>query len=231
MTRARRLLDDLRTAATMPRRSIVLSRGAPEEDEAWHAFRRPHPRYRIVGRNAVGAALLPLDGFADADEYLADLRYARRRVRRAARLGYAVHTFDPNERRADLFAIHTSLPERQGRAMDEQYLDPAAEYRTGSYCDYVGVFRGDVLVAYSIVEYAGDIACLSRILGHGDHLADGTMFFLTAGIVDHVKRFRPRTRYLFYDMYFGAADGLRQFKAHLGFRPYLVRWTREPATP
>jgi|tagenome__1003787_1003787.scaffolds.fasta_scaffold20907356_2 hypothetical protein len=226
--RVRRLVGDLRTAATMPRVAIVLSRGAAEEEEILRSFRRPHPRYRVVGRNAVGAALLPLDDFADVDEYLAGLRYARRRVRRAARLGYTVGTFDPRERRGELLAINTSLPERQGRPMDAGYVDAEAEYPTGPDLDYLGVFRGEALVAYTMIGYAGDLATLSRIMGHGDYLADGTMFFLTAGVVEHVKRVRPQTRYLFYDMFFGAADGLREFKAHLGFRPYFVRWKREP---
>jgi hypothetical protein len=218
----------MRTAATMPRVDIVLSRGAAEEEEILRAFRRRHPRYRVVSRNAVGAALLALDEFAGVEEYLANLRYARRRVRRAARLGYTVGNFDPNGRRAELLAIHTSLPERQGRAIDPGYLDPRAEYRVDPQTDYLGVFRDDVLVAYTIVEYAGDIAVLSRIMGHGVHLEDGTMFLLTAGVVENVKRVRPQTRFLFYDMFFGAGDGLRQFKTHLGFRPYLVRWKREP---
>lgn len=227
MSRVRRLLDDLRTARAMPRVEIVLSRGALEEERLLSAFRRPHPRYRIVSRMAVGAALLPLDEFGDVEAYLTKLRYARRRVRRAGRLGYTVRVFDPNERRSDLLSIHTSLPERQGRAIDSEYLDPAAEYPSGPNIEYLGVFRQDVLLAYSRVEYAGDIASLARIMGHGDHMADGTMFLLVAGIVEHVKAVRPQTRYLFYDMFFGAADGLRQFKAHLGFRPHFVRWKRE----
>jgi hypothetical protein len=227
VSRVRRLLDDLRVAAAMPRVEIVLSRGAPEEEEFLRGVRGRHPRYRIVGSKAVGAALLPIEEFTTLEEYLANLRYARRRVRRAGRLGYTVRVFDPNERRSDLLSIHTSLPERQGRAIDSEYLDPAPEYRTGPTIEYLGVFRQDVLLAYSRVEYAGDIASLARIMGHGDHMADGTMFLLVAGIVEHVKAVRPQTRYLFYDMFFGAADGLRQFKAHLGFRPHFVRWKRE----
>jgi hypothetical protein len=34
-------------------------------------------------------------------------------------------------------------------------------------------------------------------------------------------------------MFFGAAEGLREFKTHLGFRPHYVRWTRghKPGSP
>jgi hypothetical protein len=224
----RRLLADLRTAATMPRVAVVASRGDPDEDDLLRAFSRPHPRYRIVGSKVVGAALLPLDDFDDVDGYLADLRYARRRVRRARRLGYAIGPFDPDERRSELLAIHGSLPERQGQPIGAAYLHPAAVYERGPLVEYLGVFRDGTLLAYGQLLYAGEIVGLNRVMGHGDHLGDGIMFLLMAGVIEHVKATRPDTRYVFYDMFFGAGTGLRGFKTHLGFRPHYVRWKREP---
>ncbi|MET0819070.1 MAG: hypothetical protein ABWZ67_16010 [Solirubrobacteraceae bacterium] len=221
------LLDDLRTAAAMPRVDIVLSRGRPREEAVLRDFRRRHPRFRVVGRKAVGVALLSLDGFADADDYLDGLRYARRRVRRAARLGYSVALFDPNQRRSEMFAIHASMPERQGRPIDPEYLDPDATYELAPDIEYIGVFRADVVVAYCKLLYTGDIVAMARVMGHGDHLEEGVMFFLTAGIVEHVKSKHPETRWVFYDMFFGAGAGLRSFKTHLGFQPHYVRWKRE----
>jgi hypothetical protein len=232
-SRVSHVIADLRTAAKMPRVDIVASRGEPAEEEVLRFFSRPHPRYRIVGNKTFGAALLPLDDFEDVEAYLADLRYARRRVRRAARLGYAVHPFEPEERRSELLAIHTSLPQRQGRPIDDAYLDPAAQYETGPFMEYLGVFQDDALVAYSHLWYAGEIVGMNRVMGHGDHLANGVMFLLMAGIVEHVKGTRPDIHYVFYDMFFGAAEGLREFKTHLGFRPHHVRWTRghKPGSP
>jgi hypothetical protein len=225
-SRVRHAIADLRTAARMPRVHVIASRGEPSEEEVLRFFTRPHPRYRIVGNKAVGAALLPLDAFDDATQYLAGLRYARRRVRRAERLGYVVAPFAPEDRRPELLAIHTSLPERQGQPIDTAYVDPDAEYETGSHMEYLGVFREDVLTAYSHLWYAGEIVGVNRIMGHGDHLDDGIMFLLMAGLVDHVKATRPGIRYVFYDMFFGAGQGLREFKIHLGFRPHYVRWER-----
>jgi hypothetical protein len=111
--------------------------------------------------------------------------------------------------------------------MDAPYLDPGASFEVGPHVEHVGVFRGGVLVAYSELLYAGEIAVMNRVLGHGDYLADGIMFLLTAGIVEHLKAVHPESRYLYYDMFFGASDGLREFKTHLGFRPHWVRWRRE----
>ena len=229
--RPHRLLADVRTAVRMPRLDVVASRGAPSEEEILRFLRRPHPRYRIVGSKVVGAALLRLDEFDDVEGYLAPLRSTRKRVRRATRLGYTVALFDPNDRRSELLAIHTSLPERQGEPIDPSYLDPGAVYAAGADVEYVGVFRDDALVAYSELRYAGEMVGMNRVMGHGDHLADSIMFLLMAGIVGHVKEAHPETRYVFYDMFFGAGEGLREFKTRVGVRPYYVHWKRAPKHP
>jgi hypothetical protein len=229
--RLRRLLGDLRTAATMERVTVVLSHGSEHEDAVLRRFRRRHPRYKLVASKAVGVALLPLEGFADMEGYLAGLRTARKRVRRAERAGYTFSEFDPDERGAELLEIHASLPERQGRPIDPEYLDPDAVPARGPNVEYVGVLHDGVVVAYGRLDYLGEVAGIGRVMGHGDHLDNGVMFLLTARIVEHVKTTRPDVRYLLYDMFFGAPDGLRAFKTWLGFRPYYVRWTREPARP
>jgi hypothetical protein len=222
-----RLVEDVRTAARMPRVEIVLSRGAEDEDDVMRWFTGRHPRYKIIGAKTFGVALLPLDTVADADDYLADKRYARRRVRRATRLGYSVEVFDADARQQDLLAIHSSLPERQGRPIDADYLDPDATPRRGPNVDHLGVLLDGTVVAYTRLDYVGDIAGLGRVMGHGDHLDNGVMWLLMSGTVEHVKSTRPQARWLFYDMFFGAHAGLRSFKTNAGFRPYYVRWRRE----
>jgi hypothetical protein len=227
----RRLVADIRTAATMPRIDVVVSFGGSAEDEILRSVSRPHPRYRVVGRKAVGVALLPLGEYDDVEAYLANHRYARRRVRRAARLGYRASLFDPNERRGELLRIHASIPERQGRPIDAAYLDKSPTYELAPHREHLGIMRDDIIVAYSELEYAGEIVGTSRIMGHGDYLADGIMFFLVSSIVEHVKTVRPRTRYIYYDTFFGAGEGLRAFKRNTGFQPYYVRWRRKVTTP
>ena len=227
MTRLGGLAADLRTAAAMPRVRVVVSRGDPAEEQMLHDFRRRHPRYRVVGRKSVGAALLDLGDVPDTDAYLAGLRKTRRCARRAEKRGYTVGLFDPGARRDDLLAIHASVPERQGRPIDEHLLEAEHLYETAPNLEYVGVFHDATLVAYCGVEYAGDVAAVARIMGHGDHLRDGVMFLLVTGVVGRVKEGHPATRWLFYDTFFGAGPGLREFKEHLGLRPHLVRWTRE----
>lgn len=229
--RLARLRDDLRTALAMPRVEVVASRGGALEEAMFAYLSRPHPRYRIVANKSFGAALLPLDEFDGVDEYLAPRRYVRRRARTASRRGYTTDLFDMDERRSDLLAIHRSLPERQGQPISASYLDPDAAYETDPAVQCLGVFHEDVVVAYSELRYVGDVVTMNRLMGHGDHLDAGVMCLLMAGVVEHVKAVRPDTRYVFYDTFFGASDGLRTFKTHLGFRPHYVRWKRELPVP
>src|SRR4051794_8583936 len=53
--------------------------------------------------------------FHDFDAYRAEHRTARKRAARAARLGYEVAEIDRADYEDDVFAINTSLAERQGR--------------------------------------------------------------------------------------------------------------------
>jgi hypothetical protein len=228
LPRLRRLLGDVRTAIAMPRVDIVASRGEASEDRVLEYLGGAHPRYKIVGNKVIGASLLPLDDFDDVDEYLADRRYARRRVRRASKLGYTIAPFDVEDRQSELLAIHKSLPERQGQPIRAAYLESEVVRDPNLNLESIGVFHDDVLVAYSELMYAGEVVTMNRVMGHGDHLDQGVMFLLMAGIVEHVKKNRPEIRYVFYDMFFGAADGLRYFKTQLGFHPHYVRWKREP---
>jgi hypothetical protein len=223
----RRLVGDVRIAARMPRVDIILSRGSEREDAVLRWFSGRHPRYKVIGAKTFGVALMALNEVSGAEDYLADRRYARRRVRRATRLGYRTELFDAFAHQQDLLAIHASLPERQGRPIDPSYLDPDAQPRRGPHVDYLGVLLDGTVVAYSRLDYVGDTAGLGRIMGHGDHLDNGVMWLLMSAIVEHVKSTRPQARWLFYDTFFGAPAGLRAFKTNAGFRPYYVRWRRE----
>ena len=52
------------------------------------------------------------------------------------------------------------------------------QHRTHTY----GVLSGRTLVAYLTLHRAGDLAMVSMILGHGDHLRNDIMYLLIAGI-------------------------------------------------
>jgi hypothetical protein len=81
--------------------------------------------------------------------------------------------------------------------------------------------RDGVLVAYTVIYRAGDLALVSQILGHGDRLDDEIMYLLVQGVVDAES---ARGGFLVYNRWDSGTDGLRFFKTRLGFRPERVEW-------
>jgi hypothetical protein len=81
--------------------------------------------------------------------------------------------------------------------------------------------RDDVLVAYSTIYRMGDLALVSQILGHADHLENEIMYLLVQGIVGAEA---PYGGYLVYNRYDSGTDGLRFFKDRCGFQRTDVEW-------
>ena len=57
------------------------------------------------------------------------------------------------------------------------------------------------------------------------------MYLLISEILRELVDARSKgsaVRWVMYDMWFGAAPGLRYFKERLDFTPYRVRWTWRP---
>jgi hypothetical protein len=220
------LARDVRSVAALPHVTIVLSRGAAHEEQLFAAFRRRHPRYLVIRRKSMGVALLDLSVLAGRDAYVATYAHVRYMDKKARLGGYQVRVFDPEDWRDDLHAIHTSTGVRQGRPMDSAYLSRCGAYARYPDDRYLGVFRDDSVVAYLHLVVAGEVAIMSRHIGHFDHLRNGVMYQLTAEAVAESKVHAGAPRFLMHDMYFGAPPGLRFFKAKNGFVPHRVRWTR-----
>ncbi len=170
-------------------------------------------------------SILPLpDSF---ERWRAAHRTARKRADRSARLGYRFATIDRSQHSDDIFDINTSLPVRQGRPMSAGYRQrpqhsPLPDYACDRHriCEY-GVLEGDRLRAYLVLYRVGDLGLVSQILGHGDHLAADVMWLLASGAVEQQI---PLGGVLYYNRWDSGTDGLRYFKARLGFRETDVRW-------
>jgi len=171
-------------------------------------------------------SLLSLEDFAG---YTAAHRTARKRAARAARLGY---TFGPIERSEHIDAIHginTSAPERQGRPMTAGYVErpsfsPLPDYPcTRHAIRTYGVSSPSGLVAYIVLYICGELALVSQILGHAEHLKDEIMYLLVLeAFRDMLERSGPVQA--FYNRHDSGTDGLRFFKERLGFEPARVEW-------
>ena len=173
------------------------------------------------------ASILHLD---DIDAYLAEHRTARKRAQHARILGYTFRSINREEHVDEIHAINTSMPVRQGRPMSAGYLErpnfsPLPHYQcVRHYIRPYGVFSptGE-LVAYLVLYVCGDVAMVSQILGHSDHLADDVMYLLA------VETFRETLScsgqvVVFYNRHDSGTDGLRYFKERLGLQPERVAW-------
>jgi len=166
----------------------------------------------------------------DVDAYLAAHRTARKRAQHARILGYTFAPLNREEHEDEIHAINTSKPERQGRPMSAGYLErpsfsplpdyPCARHAIRTY----GVSAPDgELVAYIVVYVCGDIAMVSQILGHADHLGADVMYLLTLeAFQETLATSGPVVAS--YNRHDSGTDGLRYFKERLGFQPERVAW-------
>ena len=155
-------------------------------------------------------------------------RTARKRADRAVRLGYLFREIAREQYDEDIFAINTSLEKRQGRRMSAGYRErqnylPLPEYPCERHAirTYGVVSDRGRLVAYLWLYRAGDLALVSSILGHGEHMANDVMYLLFQGVVEtqaHLGGF------FVYNRADSGTEGLHYFKTKLGFQPMEVAW-------
>jgi len=228
LLRLQSLLAEAVELSRLPAVTIEM-RGDERCRELYDAFTKRHPKYRLIQNKRWGVALLPLpDTFAD---YVSGARRQRLRqhVGRAVRAGYTFAPLDPFDRFDEVMTINRSLDERQGQAMHPDYFDEAAVRRYfGQASEVYGVSdSAGVLRAYSDIRVCGQVASLSRLLGHAEALNDGVMYLLLTevirGMIDR-RRSDGNPAWFMYDMFSGASAGMHQFKRTIGFEPYRVRW-------
>jgi hypothetical protein len=85
------------------------------------------------------------------------------------------------------------------------------------------VLREGKLYAYSFVRQCGEMMLFSRILGHGDFMADGIMQLLVFEAVKDLHE-HSGTQWAVYHLHDSGTEGLQFFKRKMGFRGVRVRW-------
>ncbi|MFC5512699.1 hypothetical protein ACFPOU_16425 [Massilia jejuensis] len=192
---------------------------------AYRYYTKPHPRYKLIRHKTIGAALLDLGSLRSEDQYLELIKGKNAgayHAKRARGRGYQLRRIDRNAHIDDIYAINTSLEERQGRPMDANYREKPARFDTLSHFRYYGVFSAEGrLVAYANLGHYGNFASFSQLIGIRNN--DGIMHMMVVGIVSELIG-EQRVRYLMYDTFFGAQPGMQTFKKILGFRPYRAKY-------
>lgn len=183
------------------------------------------PLLRQLSRGYEVCSVLPLP--ESLEEWRSEHRTARKRADRAERLGYHFTAIQRHRFADDIYAINTSMPERQGRPMSAGYTvrpsaspDPVYTCPRHAVRPY-GVLSGQRLVAYLWLYRAGELALVSSILGHGEHLRHDVMYLL---VQDVIEREIPYGGMLVYNRADSGTEGLRFFKSRLGFEATEVEW-------
>lgn len=194
--------------------------------EQYRYFTKPHPRYRIIRNKTIGAALIDLDRYPGVADYLDHIQGKNRGAhfaKRARSRGYVCREIDRNAHVDEIHAINTSLDMRQGRPMDDSYLEKLTHYEPLAHYHYYGVLNKEGrLVAYANIGRFGNFSSLDRLMGLRNN--DGIMHLLLVDIASRLIE-QKHVRYMMYDTFFGAQPGLQQFKRMLGFEPYRARYS------
>ena len=195
----------------------------------YSSFNKRHPRYFIIKRKTVGAALLDLP--TSYQGYLrGKARQAlRTNINKATILGYRVTNIHPQDHLDEILAINNSAQLRQGHKMHKSYTDnDLVQKYLSEVTGMIGAVNSQgKLVGYIDPIYCGELIIINRLLGHANTLDHGVMYLMMADIVKRAiekKQHGGREKWVMYDMMFGASRGLRYFKERLGFKPYLVKW-------
>lgn len=234
MSRLQQIAELVKDIQKLPRVTLGLW-GDDSIHTIYKSFIKPHPRYKIIRNKAIGVALIELPESLDAFLKGKEKQAFRTNRNKAIKLGYTARFFHSPDFAEQIFAVNTSSQERQGHEMSASYTDlsQVKEY-CAKYPHLFGVFNPEgSLCAYIHPIECGEIVLLNRILGHAEHVNNGVMYFMLSALIDELTQKgtlneqpdpRGRVRFIMYDTYFGAADGLKYFKERLGFKPYRVKW-------
>jgi GT2 family glycosyltransferase len=223
-----RWIEVVHQLMTLPVVSIKMS-GCPKCEYYYGYFTKRHPHYKLIKNKKWGVALVALPGsFGD---YLKgqDRRALKRNRNRAIGLGYRFAKIVATDHLEKIMDINCSMETRQGLPMPRDYLDKGElkEFLAANLPTY-GVFNSDgILKAYAHMLLCGEVAVPVRILGHGEDLEKGIMYYLVSEMVREIIELKiAGLKWLYYDTFFGGArSGLKYFKERCGFKPYRVNWS------
>lgn len=222
-------ISTLKSIYNLPKITIQLDTSDAENLYLYNTLIKPHPRFFIIKNKELGVEIIQLRNFKSFNEYYESVNgknSAAYFTRKCLKNNYSFIEIDPNLRAQEIIDINISSNERQGRKMDDSYLNKNFIYPISEKHKYYGVEKDNLLVAYIWLRYSGELAIVNRILGHGSHLNQGIMYLLCTETVKVLFNNYKNCNYLMYDTFFGATDGLKLFKKRIGFEPYKVSWKK-----
>lgn len=131
-----------------------------------------------------------------------------------------------NDRRDELYSIHTSTDYRQGKMREEFYKYP--EMIKEGLCnihkkEIFGVFDvRDNWIGYINPIFAGEAARTYEIMGNASNFGRSNfMLLLMMDLVKYIYEKHAEVKYLIYHMMYVGNQGLQDWKRHAGFKPTI----------
>lgn len=219
-----KVLKTVKEILALPKEQLIFE--GENNISTYKHFTKRHPKYKVFRNKTLGACLLEkpetFDGFLVGKEK----QVIRTKRNKCIKMSYTFSPISVADNVKDILEINSSKQERQGNAMNPSYSDAQAIVENAKDKDCFGVFNAEgKLISYCYLINAGDFIIISRLLGHSDYLNDGIMHYMISECIRLWLNGRwNNARYFFYDTWFGAGAGLRNFKTDLGFKPYRVKY-------
>lgn len=161
------------------------------------------------------------------DVYLKNIGAKSRNMNvKAQKNGVACKTFNWNDYLDDIYEINTSSINRQGRTMDEAYLQHPKKIEIKSEEDFsiefVGAFKDEKLIGYVELYIYGNFSMTNRILGHKNYFNFGMMNLLIKECVEYAIKTKKIEYINYLTMQNKDHNSLSAFKNRVGFREYSL---------
>ena len=162
----------------------------------------------------------------EIEEYLKLIGAKSRNMnKKAQKSGIECREFEWNSKLDDIYEINTSSLVRQGRQMDQAYLEYPKRVELLAEGDFrikhIGAFKEERLIGYIELFIYGNFAMTNRILGHKEYLKFGVMNLLFKEVVSFA--IEDGIEYINYlTMENRENNSLSAFKYRVGFRDYSL---------
>jgi len=190
-------------------------------------FTSKHPKYKFIPFKKYGACFIELDKYDSFDHYLKKINgknsaaYYRRK---SIKNDFTFSEIDMNDFIDDIYTINTSSQNRQNRKMDSKYLKKKSHYKNSKLFKCYGIIKDKQLVAYAEIGFHGEFISFNKLLGHKNFQNFGIMYHLIINVIEETIKGNLAIKWVYYDMYFGASKGLKEFKKKFLFQTYNVTW-------
>ena len=161
------------------------------------------------------------------DEYLKLIgAKSRNMIKKAEKNGIICDNFNWNEKLDEIYSINTSSLIRQGRKMDNSYLEYPKKIVYPNEKDFnivhIGAFKNSVLIGYIELYIYGNFVMTNRILGHKKFLNLGVMNIMIKKCVEYAIESKKIDYINYLTMQNRKNNSLSAFKYRVGFREYSL---------